>query len=422
MESKSQVSNRPSRALQIARHVEAVPPSGIRRLFDIVAEMDDVISLGVGEPDFTTPWRVREAAIHSLETRRQTYTGNAGLPELRQAIAEYVYGRYGVAYRPSDQILVTVGVSEALDLVFRAILEPGDEVIVAEPSYVSYQPCVWFAGGVPVPWETTAEHRFVPQASDLETLITPRTRAIMLNMPNNPTGASYDRDALMAIAEVAARHDLLVVSDEVYDRLVYDREHVCFASLPGMAERTVLLNGFSKAFAMTGWRLGYACGPEPIISAMLKIHQYTALCASRTAQEAGIVALRNSESDIQRMVEDYDARRRLITAGFNRMGLPCHLPDGAFYVFPSIEPTGLSADEFTDQLLEQARVAVVPGEAFGASGAGHIRVSYAYSIEQIEEALKRIGAFVASLGVKPEATPPTLPASQQPLATARASA
>ena len=395
-----------SNALRIASGVAAVPPSGIRRLFDIVTEMDDVISLGVGEPDFPTPWRVREAAIHGLENRRVTYTGNSGLPELRAAIADYLGGRFGVPYRPQDEILVTVGVSEALDLALRAILEPGDEVIVVEPSYVSYKPCVWFAGGVPVPLATRAEHGFVPQPDELEAKITPRTRAIMINSPNNPTGAAYSREAQGAIAEVAERHDLLVISDEVYERLSYDREHVSFASLPGMRERTLLLNGFSKAYAMTGWRLGYACGPEPLIAAMTKIHQYTALCASRTAQEAGIEALRHADADVVTMVDDYDARRRLIVAGLNRIGLPCHLPEGAFYVFPSIRTTGLSAADFTEQLLLEGRVAVVPGEAFGDSGAGHVRISYAYAVPQIEEALDRIARFVATLpDFRPESAP-----------------
>jgi aminotransferase len=396
-----------STALRIASGVAAVPPSGIRRLFDIVTEMDDVISLGVGEPDFPTPWRVREAAIHGLETRRVTYTGNAGLPELRSAIADYIGGRFGVRYRPLDEILVTVGVSEALDLALRAILEPGDEVIVVEPSYVSYKPCVWFAGGVPVPLATSAEHGFVPQPDELEAKITARTRAIMINSPNNPTGAAYSRAAQQAVADVAERHDLLVISDEVYERLCYDDQHVSFASLPGMRERTLLLNGFSKAYAMTGWRLGYACGPEPLIAAMTKIHQYTALCASRTAQEAGIEALRHADADVEVMVDDYDARRRLVVAGLNRIGLPCHLPEGAFYVFPSIRTTGLSASDFTEQLLMRGRVAVVPGEAFGESGAGHVRISYAYAVPQIEEALDRIARFVATL---PDFVPGSAPA------------
>ena len=395
-----------SNALRIARGVADVPPSGIRRLFDIVTEMEDVISLGVGEPDFSTPWRVREAAIHGLETRRVTYTGNAGLPELREAIARYLSGRVGVSYRPSDQVLVTVGVSEALDLALRAILEPGDEVIVVEPAYVSYSPCVLFAGGVPVPLPTHAENGFVPQAEELEARITPRTRAVMLNSPNNPTGAAYPREALRALADVAERHDLLVISDEVYERLSFDAPHVSIASLPSMAERTLLLNGFSKAYAMTGWRLGYACGPEPLIAAMTKIHQYTALCASRTAQEAGIEALRHAERDVEAMVDDYDARRRLITNGLNRIGLPCHLPEGAFYVFPSIAPTGLSTEEFTERLLMDGRVAVVPGDAFGASGEGHVRISYAYAVPQIEEALERIDRFLGTLpGFQPGAAP-----------------
>ncbi len=403
----------PGNALRIARSVAAVPPSGIRRLFDIVTEMDDVISLGVGEPDFPTPWRVREAAIHGLENRRVTYTGNAGLLELREMIARYLDGRFGVSYRPQDQILVTVGVSEALDLALRAILEPGDEVIVVEPSYVSYKPCVLFAGGVPVPLATRAEHGFVPQPDELEAKITPRTRAIMINSPNNPTGAAYGRAAQEAIAAVVERHDLLVISDEVYERLSYDERHVSFASIPGMAERTLLLNGFSKAYAMTGWRLGYACGPEPLISAMNKIHQYTALCASRTAQEAGIEALRNADADVEVMVDDYDARRRMVVAGLNRIGLPCRLPEGAFYVFPSIRPTGLSAADFTEQLLMRGRVAVVPGEAFGESGAGHVRISYAYAVPQIEEALGRIARFVATL---PNFVPEPAPVRATPVA------
>ncbi|HEV2529500.1 MAG TPA: aminotransferase class I/II-fold pyridoxal phosphate-dependent enzyme [Thermomicrobiales bacterium] len=386
-----------SGALRIAQGVDAVPQSGIRRLFDIVTEMDDVISLGVGEPDFSTPWRVREAAIHGLEKRRVTYTGNSGLPELREAIARYIDGRTGVRYQSDGEVLVTVGVSEALDLALRAILDPGDEVIVVEPSYVSYKPCIWFAGGVPVPLPTRAEHRFVPQADEFEALITPRTRAIMINSPNNPTGAAYSREDLLPIAAVAERHDLLVISDEVYERLSFDADHVSFVSLPGMARRTLLLNGFSKAYAMTGWRLGYACGPEPLIAAMTKIHQYTALCASRTAQEAGVEALRHADDDVEAMVEDYDARRRLVVAGLNQIGLPCHLPEGAFYVFPDIRPTGLTSAAFAERLLMEGRVAVVPGEAFGDSGEGHVRISYAYAVPQIEEALDRIGRFVASL-------------------------
>jgi aminotransferase len=386
------------RASRIARAVEAIPPSGIRRFFDLVAELPDVISLGVGEPDFVTPWRVRETAVYRLEHGRTTYTANRGLPALCEALADHLRRRAGVEYDPVSQILVTTGVSEALDLALRAMLEPGDEVIVPEPCYVAYVPCVRLAGGVPVALPTRAEDGFVPRADELERLVTPRTRAILINYPNNPTGASFERPALLALAAVAARHDLVVLTDEVYDRLVYDGAHVAFASLPGMADRTILLNGFSKAYAMTGWRVGYAAGPADLIGAMTKIHQYTALCANRTAQEAAIEALKHGERDVEAMVEAYDLRRRLIVQGFNEFGLPCHLPQGAFYAFPSVAPTGLSSEEFAERLLREGRVAVVPGEAFGAAGAGHVRCSYAYALDQIEEALARIGRFVRSLG------------------------
>ncbi|MDQ3780645.1 MAG: aminotransferase class I/II-fold pyridoxal phosphate-dependent enzyme [Chloroflexota bacterium] len=383
--------------MKLARSVQEIAPSGIRRFFDVVAQMDDVISLGVGEPDFGTAWRVREAAIYGLERGRTTYTANHGLLELRQAVAAHLHRRYQLDYDPADEILVTVGVSEALDLALRALLDPGDEVIVPQPCYVAYPPCVLLAGGVPITLATTPESGFVPEAAAIERLITPRTRAILLNYPNNPTGAALSRQELLDLAEVVARHDLVVVSDEIYDRLSYDRPHIPFASLPGMAEQTLLLNGFSKTYGMTGWRVGYAAGPAPLIAAMTKIHQYTALCAGRSAQEAAIEALRVPDRDVQAMVDDYDGRRRLIVAGFNRLGLPCHLPAGAFYAFPSIAPTGLSSQEFAERLLHEARVAVVPGDAFGTGGAGHVRCAYATSIDQLEEALRRIERFLGTL-------------------------
>ncbi len=383
--------------MKVARSVKAIPPSGIRQFFDAVSQMEGVISLGVGEPDFATPWRVREIAVDGLERGRTTYTANSGLLQLREAISDHLERRTSVRYRPADEILVTVGVSEALDLALRALLDPGDEVIIPQPCYVSYSPCVLLAGGVPVPVETRASERFVPQPDAVERALTPRTTALLLNYPNNPTGATMTRDELVSLAAVAERHDLVVISDEIYDRLTYEGEHVAFASLPEMAERTLLLNGFSKAYAMTGWRVGYAAGPSPFIAAMTKIHQYTALCASRTGQEAAIEALRRGERDVQTMVEDYDARRRFIVAGFNRLGLPCHLPAGAFYAFPSISPAGLSAGTFAERLLYEARVAVIPGDAFGLGGAGHVRCSYAYAIDQIEEALQRIEGFLSTL-------------------------
>ncbi|MDQ3695756.1 MAG: aminotransferase class I/II-fold pyridoxal phosphate-dependent enzyme [Chloroflexota bacterium] len=383
--------------MKIARAVTAIPPSGIRRFFDVVSQMDDVISLGVGEPDFGTAWRVREAAIYGLERGRTTYTANSGLLELRQAVAAHLRRRYDLAYDPGAEVLITVGVSEALDLGLRAILDPGDEVIIPEPAYVAYPPCVALAGGAPVLVPTSAADGFVPVAAEIERSITPRTRAILLNYPSNPTGGVPGRAHLEALADLARRHDLVVISDEIYDRLSYDAEHIPFASLPGTRDRTLLLNGFSKTYGMTGWRVGYATGPAELIAAMTKIHQYTALCTSRQAQEAAIEALRVPDRDVRAMVDDYDQRRRLIVAGLNRIGLPCHLPAGAFYAFPSVAPTGLSATEFADRLLHEGRVAVVPGDAFGAGGAGHVRCAYATSIPQLEEALNRIERFVATL-------------------------
>ena len=383
--------------MKLSRAVEAIPPSGIRRFFDVVSQMDDVISLGVGEPDFGTAWRVREAAIYGLERGRTSYTANSGLLELRQAIAAALRGRYGLEYDPGHEVLVTVGVSEGLDLALRALLDPGDEVLVAEPCYVAYPPCVALAGGVPVSLPTSAADGFVPQAAVAERLVTPRTKAIVLNTPSNPTGAVLGRAALEALADVARRHDLLVISDEVYDRLSYDAPHVPMAALPGMAERTLLLNGFSKTYGMTGWRVGYAAGPRPLLAAMTKIHQYTALCASRQAQEAAIEALRVPDRDVEAMVDDYDARRRLFVSGLNRLGLTCHLPAGAFYAFPSVAATGLSSQGFAERLLTEGRVAVVPGDAFGAGGDGHVRCAYATALPQLEAALERMARFLDAL-------------------------
>ena len=383
--------------LKLSRAAAAVPPSGIRQFFDVVSQMEDVISLGVGEPDFGTAWRVREAAIYGLERGRTTYTANSGLIELRRAVSASLARRYGLTYDPSDEILITVGVSEGLDLALRALLDPGDEVLIPDPAYVAYPPCVSLAGGVPVWVPTAAEDDFTPRADVLEQRITTRTRVLLLNYPGNPTGAVPNRAALEAIAGVVRRHDLVVVSDEIYDRLSYDAPHVPFATLPGMLERTLLLNGFSKTYGMTGWRVGYAAGPAPLIAAMTRIHQYTALCASRQAQEAAIEALRVSERDVQAMVDDYALRRQAIVSGLNRIGLTCHLPAGAFYAFPSIAATGLPAQAFAMRLLREARVALVPGDAFGPGGAGHVRCSYATGLAHIEEAIERIERFLDAL-------------------------
>ncbi|MBL8130163.1 MAG: aminotransferase class I/II-fold pyridoxal phosphate-dependent enzyme [Chloroflexia bacterium] len=384
-------------ALRLSQAVEAVPPSGIRQFFDVVSRMEDVISLGVGEPDFGTAWRVREAAIYGLERGRTTYTSNSGLLELRRAISGALGQRYGVQYDPDAEILITVGVSQGLDLALRALLDPGSEVLIPDPAYVAYPPCVSMAGGVPVWIPTFAEDGFTPRADEIERRITPRTRALMLNYPGNPTGAVPDRAALEAIADVVRRHDLVVVSDEIYDRLSYDAPHISFATLPGMLERTLLLNGFSKTYGMTGWRVGYAAGPAELIAAMTRIHQYTALCASRQAQEAAIEALRVPDRDVQATIDDYAMRRHAIVSGLNRVGLTCHLPAGAFYAFPSVEATGLSSFDFANRLLHEGRVAVVPGDAFGPGGAGHVRCAYATGLAQIEQAIERIDRFLHSL-------------------------
>ena len=381
----------------ISQVVKSCPASGIRRFFDIVSQMDDVISLGVGEPDFVTPWRVREACIYSLEKGRTAYTSNYGLLELRKAISHYLQKHEELEYNPENSILITVGVSEGMDLAMRALLNPGDEVIVPEPCYVSYKPCVAFAGGVPVPVETTDESAFTVTIEQLSAAITDKTKAILVSYPSNPTGATASREALENIVKLAIEHDLYLISDEIYDRLTYDGRHTCLPTLPGAYERTILLNGFSKAYAMTGWRVAYAAGPHDIIEAMMKIHQFTMLCAPIMAQVAALEAITNGYSDSQSMIEQYSQRRRVIVKGLNDAGLPCLMPGGAFYAFPSIKATGLSSDEFCERLLFEEKVAAVPGSAFGECGEGHIRCSYATSIDKIEQAIERIGHFVGRL-------------------------
>lgn len=381
----------------LSRIVTGLPASGIRRFFDIAAKMQDVISLGVGEPDFVTPWSIREEAIYSLERGQTTYTSNYGLLELRMAIAHYLQDLYDVEYNPESEILITVGVSEGLDIAMRAILNPGDEVIVPEPCYVSYKPCIILSGGTPVTVRTTADTNFCMTVEQIEAVRTPKLKAILLGYPSNPTGATMPRQAVQKLVDYANKHDLFIITDEIYDRLVYEGEHTCVSALPGARERTILLNGFSKAYAMTGWRIGYACAPASVLSAMVKIHAYTMLCAPITGQKAALEALRHGESALQDMVMQYNQRRRMIVDGLNSIGLTCHMPQGAFYAFPKITSTGLDCETFAERLLFEQRVAVVPGTAFGAGGEEHIRCAYATSSRNIELAIERIGAFVNSL-------------------------
>ena len=382
----------------VAEQIQAVPPSGIRRFFDIAATMDDVISLGIGEPDFDTPPEIVAAGIASLEGGHHHYTSNSGIMELRVALSEHLEKLYGVRYDPETELLITVGVSEALHVALAATTEPGDEVIVPEPCFVSYNPEVIFAGGTPVNASTRLEDDFQLLASQVEELVTEKTRTLLLAYPNNPTGAVMSRELLLDIAQVAEKHDLLVVSDEIYDRLVYGTEHTCFATLPGMWGRTVLLGGFSKAYAMTGWRIGYAAAPAEILAAMRKIHQYTIMSAPTMAQHAALEALAGGEEAVQEMRARYDRRRRLIVDGLNNIGLSCFEPRGAFYAFPSIAVTGMSDEEFSERLLMEEKVACVPGSAFGACGAGHIRCSYATAYDQIEQALERMERFARRHG------------------------
>ena len=383
---------------RLSTAVNELAPSGIRKFFDIAAEMEDVISLGVGEPDFITPWAIRESCVYGLEQGFTAYTANRGLLELRQEIAALYKRNFNTAYDPAEEILVTVGVSEGLDLAMRAIVSQGDEVLIPEPCYVSYKACVTLAGGIAVPVAAKIDNDFRITAAELEAKITPKTKALLIGYPNNPTGAVMSRLDLLEIADLAEKYDLIVISDEIYGDLTYGgMEHTCFSSLPGMKDRTILLNGFSKAYAMTGWRIGYALANPVIIAAMTKIHQYTMLCAPITAQIAAVEALRHGEKYMKNMVSEYDKRRRLIYDGLQKIGLSCFEPKGAFYIFPCIESTGLTSEEFAEQLLHSEHVALVPGNAFGSSGEGFVRCSYASSSKNLTEALDRIGRFVKPL-------------------------
>jgi aminotransferase len=383
---------------EVAKRIGRIPPSGIRRFFDIAAAMKDVISLGIGEPDFVTPEPVLEAGIASLRRGETHYTSNSGILELRQALCDHLMRRYALRFNPADEIIITVGVSEALYLALVAVLDAGDEVIVPQPCFVAYGPEVTLAGGVPVYLATRVEDSFQVRAEDIEQAITPRTKAVLIGYPNNPTGAVMSRAALEHVADLAERRDILVISDEIYDRLVYGVEHVCFASLPRMRERTITLGGFSKAYAMTGWRIGYAAAPAELLAAMRKVHQYTIMSAPTTAQVAAVTALAEGEAFVEKMVSEYDRRRQLIVGGLNRLGLTCFEPRGAFYAFPSVERSGMDDTQFAERLLEEERVAVVPGAAFGAAGAGFVRCSYATAYEQIEEALNRMERFLRRHG------------------------
>ena len=384
----------------LSKKATELKPSGIRRFFDLAAGMEGVVSLGVGEPDFVTAWGVREAAISSLEQGFTSYTANAGLLELRQEISNYMKKQFKVEYSPEEEIIVTVGASQAIDIAMRAILDPGDEVIIIEPCFVSYLPMVELAGGVAVQVQTLKENDFKILPSQLEAVMTEKTKAIMLCSPNNPTGSMLNKNELKELAEIVEKHDLLVIADEIYGELVYDEEYASLPSIPGMRERTILVSGFSKTFAMTGWRLGFVCAPPEISDAMLKIHQYAMMCAPTMSQYAALEALKNGRPDVEEMIKSYRRRRNYIVQSLNEIGLTCHMPGGAFYAFPSIESSGLSSQEFAEQLLKQEGVAVVPGDVFGESGEGHIRCSYASSIEQLQEAIKRMKRFMDSLHSK----------------------
>ena len=380
----------------LSKAITEIQPSGIRRFFDAASTMSNVISLGVGEPDFDTPWHVREEGIYSLEKGRTFYTGNSGLLELREEIGRYLDRRFGLSYS-ADEILVTVGGSEAIDIGFRTMLDPGDEVIIPEPCYVSYLPCVKLAGGVPGRLPLEEKDQFKLTKEKLLSAITDKTKILVLPFPNNPTGAILNREELQIIADIVKEHDLFVMSDEIYSELNYEGGHVSIASIPGMRERTIVINGFSKSYAMTGWRLGYAAGPKEIMKQMLKIHQFVIMCAPTTSQYAAIEALRNGDEDVRRMRESYDERRRFLVNALNEMGLPCFEPKGAFYVFPNISAYGMTSEEFARRLLEQERVAVVPGTAFGECGEGFLRISYAYSIDNLKKALDKIEKFIDTL-------------------------
>ena len=374
-----------------------IKPSGIRKFFDIAAEMDDVISLGVGEPDFDTPWHVRDEGIYSLEKGRTSYTSNAGLKELKEEISKFLKRRYDLTYDPVKEMIVTVGGSEGIDICMRAMLDPGDEVLIPQPSYVSYEPCAILANGTPVIIELKAENEFRLTAEELEAAITPKTKLLVLPFPNNPTGAIMERKDLEAIAEVILKHDLYVLSDEIYSELTYTDNHVSICNLPGMQERTVLINGFSKSHSMTGWRLGYACGPEVIIKQMLKIHQFAIMCAPTTSQYAAVEAMRNGDADVQEMKAEYNVRRKYLLKRFGEMGVDCFEALGAFYVFPCIKEFGMTSDDFATAMLKSKKVCVVPGTAFGDCGEGFLRISYAYSMENLKTAMDRFEEFVKEL-------------------------
>ena len=381
----------------LAEKIVGVKPSGIRKFFDIAAEMDDVVSLGVGEPDFDTPWHIRDEGIYSLEKGKTFYTSNSGLLELRTEINNYMKRSQGISYDPQDEILVTVGGSEAIDIALRAMVDPGDEVLIPQPSYVSYEPCAILADAKPVIIDLKAENEFRLTAAELEEAITPKTKILILPFPNNPTGAIMEKKDLEEIREVILKHDLFVISDEIYSELTYKGKHVSIASLPDMQERTILINGFSKAYAMTGWRLGYACGPSLILQQMRKIHQFCIMCAPTTSQYAAVEAIKKGDDDVRMMCESYNQRRRFLMNAFKEMGLECFEPFGAFYVFPCIKEFGMSSDDFAMRLLNEEKIAVVPGTAFGDSGEGYLRISYAYSIEKLKFAMEKINHFITKL-------------------------